>query len=89
MIARITKRRVRKIAVLCTGGPLCFVGVALLVLPGPGIVVIALGVAVLSTEFPRARLWLRRGKRVAKDLDREVRGRFGRPKKDRGKGMDA
>ena len=34
-------------------------GIALLVLPGPAVVVIPIGLAILATEFAWARRWLR------------------------------
>lgn len=42
---------VRKTAVAVIGAALVITGIALLVLPGPGLVLIALGVAVLASEF--------------------------------------
>lgn len=42
---------VRWIGVAAVGCTLIGVGVVLLVLPGPGLLLIALGVAVLATEF--------------------------------------
>lgn len=38
------------------------IGVALLVLPGPGLVVIAVGIGILATEFAWARHTLHRGR---------------------------
>ncbi len=35
------------------------IGIALLVLPGPAVVVIPIGLAILATEFAWARRWLR------------------------------
>ena len=35
-------------------------GVVMLVTPGPGLLVIPLGLAILAVEFAWARLWLRR-----------------------------
>lgn len=35
-----------------------FVGIAMLVLPGPAFVVIPIGLAILATEFAWARRWL-------------------------------
>jgi tellurite resistance protein TerC len=35
------------------------IGVAMIVLPGPAIVVIPAGLAILATEFAWARRWLR------------------------------
>ena len=42
---------VRRVVVAIVGGVLLIVGIALLVLPGPGVVVILAGIAVLSLEF--------------------------------------
>lgn len=57
----------RKFAVSALGGLIIVVGAALLVLPGPGALVIVLGLAVLAKEYPWAkrRLDLVRGKVVA------------------------
>jgi hypothetical protein len=58
---------VRKFAVTALGGLIIAVGAALLVLPGPGALVIVLGLAVLAKEYPWAkrRLDRVRGKVVA------------------------
>ncbi|TDC90930.1 PGPGW domain-containing protein [Actinomadura sp. 7K507] len=48
-------RLLRKIAVTIVGVGLMVAGVAMLVLPGPGIVSILAGLGLLGTEFPRAR----------------------------------
>ena len=48
-------RMLRKIAVAVVGTGLIAAGVAMLVLPGPGIVAILAGVGLLGTEFPTAR----------------------------------
>jgi hypothetical protein len=60
-IARSTKR----IAVSVAGGALVLAGLAMLVLPGPGILVVALGFAVLGTEYAWAAAALERTKRLA------------------------
>ncbi|WP_218005891.1 PGPGW domain-containing protein [Actinomadura hibisca] len=48
-------RLVRKVAVAVTGGALIVVGLLLMVLPGPGLVVLFAGLGLLGTEFPAAR----------------------------------
>jgi uncharacterized protein (TIGR02611 family) len=48
-------RPVRQVSAAAAGGALILAGALLLVLPGPGLAVIALGLAVLATEFPWAR----------------------------------
>ena len=47
------------------GGVLLVLGIAMLVLPGPGILVVALGFAILGTEYAWAAAALERAKRVA------------------------
>jgi hypothetical protein len=48
----------RRIGIAIAGGAVIAVGVALLVLPGPGLLVIAIGLGILSLEFERPRVWL-------------------------------
>ena len=45
----------KKFLIALFGGTVLLVGLALLVLPGPGLPVIAAGLAILATEFFRAR----------------------------------
>jgi tellurite resistance protein TerC len=42
------------------GGTVLAIGVALIVLPGPAMVVIPVGLAILGLEFAWARRWLRK-----------------------------
>jgi len=55
-------RLVKRFAVTLVGAALLVVGAALMVLPGPGILVIVAGLAVLATEFVWARALLDRAK---------------------------
>jgi len=50
-------------------------GVAMLVLPGPGWLTIAAGLAVLATEYVWARRLLDRIKKAASDVKTRVTGR--------------
>lgn len=59
-------RSAKRVAVAVVGGVLVVAGLALLVLPGPGFLVIALGFAVLATEFAWAHHALEAGKRGAR-----------------------
>lgn len=52
-------RKARKIAIFIVGCSVVLFGIALLVLPGPAIVVIPVGLAILATEFAWARRWLK------------------------------
>jgi len=67
-------RMLRRIAVLVAGGGLLAVGVAMIVLPGPAVVVIPIAVAVLAIEFECARRWLRSIRSTAKRATRSLRG---------------
>ncbi len=54
----------RKIVVGVIGGTIVAIGIVLLVTPGPGTIVIPIGLLVLASEFAWARWLLRRGKRI-------------------------
>jgi hypothetical protein len=55
----VTLRQARRIVVAVLGATVVLIGVAMLVLPGPGLVVTGIGLAILSSEFVWARRWLR------------------------------
>jgi Putative transmembrane protein (PGPGW) len=67
----------RRIIVGLIGGTIVLFGFALIFLPGPGSVVIPIGVLVLASEFAWARWLLRRGKKVVKDAKDKWRERVG------------
>ena len=48
----------RRVIVFLAGGVILTVGVIMLILPGPAIIFIPLGLAILATEFRWARKWL-------------------------------
>ena len=58
----------RKLVVLVIGGTALLLGVIMLVTPGPGIVGILAGLAILATEFIWARTLLKRIKQRAAAL---------------------
>lgn len=71
-------RPVRLVAVAVVGGTVLLTGVAMLVLPGPGILAILAGLALLATEFAWARRWLDRARAAGQagvDRGREAWGR--------------
>jgi len=55
-----TYRAGRKLAIAVIGASVVALGVAMLVLPGPAVIVIPLGLAILAVEFAWARRWLER-----------------------------
>jgi L-asparagine transporter-like permease len=60
----------KRFAVTILGAGLLAVGVALMVLPGPGILLIVAGLAVLATEYVWARKLLGRAKDRAEEAQR-------------------
>jgi uncharacterized protein (TIGR02611 family) len=68
---------VRRVVKIVCGFALLAAGIAMLLLPGPGLVTIALGLAILSAEFLWARRWLGHLKRHAGTARNVVRGWWG------------
>lgn len=56
----LTYRAARRIVVGVVGATVLAIGVVMLVTPGPALVVIPVGLAILSIEFAWARAWLKR-----------------------------
>lgn len=56
-----TRPRLRKLIIAVIGGTVVLFGLALLVLPGPAVVVLPVGLAILATEFAWARQLVKRG----------------------------
>lgn len=72
-------RNSKRLAVTIVGFVLILVGIALLVLPGPGLLVIIGGLAVLGTEYMWARRMLELARQKAKETAARVRRRKGQP----------
>ena len=60
---QLTYKVARRIAVAIVGGTVLLLGVIMLVTPGPALVVIPVGLAILGLEFAWARIWLRKIRR--------------------------
>jgi tellurite resistance protein TerC len=61
----MNKRTIKRFWVGAAGGIVLAAGFAMIVLPGPAIVVIPLGLAILATEFAWAKRWLEKVKLIA------------------------
>lgn len=72
-VVRFLIRNSKRIGVSVAGGVLVLLGLVLLVLPGPGILVVALGFAVLGTEYAWAAAALERTKGAAAKAGRKAR----------------
>ncbi|TDJ63049.1 MAG: hypothetical protein E2O37_09525 [Proteobacteria bacterium] len=55
-----TYKKARRVVVAIVGGSVVVVGILMIALPGPAILVIPAGLAVLGIEFAWARRWLRK-----------------------------
>lgn len=66
-------RSSRRIAVSVVGAALVVAGLAMVVLPGPGLLVVVAGFAVLGTEYAWAAAALERTKRTAAHAGRAAR----------------
>lgn len=58
-------RQARKIVIFVIGSTILLAGIAMIVLPGPALVVIPIGLAILATEFVWARRWLKYARKQA------------------------
>ena len=56
----ITYKVARRIIVTLVGSTVLIIGVIMIITPGPALVFIPLGLALLGLEFAWARAWLRR-----------------------------
>lgn len=63
----------RRIGVVLGGGIVLVIGIAMIVLPGPAIVMIPVGLAILGLEFAWARRWLRKARAHGRLLKRRRR----------------
>ena len=59
-VVHLTYKAARRIVVAVVGVTVLLIGVVMIVTPGPAIVVIPVGLAILSIEFAWARPWLKR-----------------------------
>jgi len=56
----LTYKAARRVVVGVVGSTVVLIGIVMLVTPGPALVVIPVGLAILSIEFAWARQWLKR-----------------------------
>ena len=66
-------KTLRRAIVGVIGGTLLLIGIALILLPGPAFLVIPFGLLILASEFAWARWLLRRGQKLFRKNNLEVR----------------
>lgn len=72
--AQAITRGIRRAFIAVVGITLLVLGLALLALPGPGLLVVIAGLAVLATEFAWARRRLDQAKAAAKTANEKAKG---------------
>ena len=82
VVGRFIGRNGKRVGVTIAGFLVLLAGAAMLVLPGPGIVVIIAGLAILATEY----VWAQRLLRLAKEKANQAKDAILR--KDKGKEKD-
>lgn len=71
---QLTYKLARRIAIAIVGTTVLLVGVVMIVIPGPAIVVIPLGLAILGIEFAWARMWLRKIRKTISSRNQKDHG---------------
>lgn len=66
----LTYKVARRVAIAVVGSTVFALGIVMIVAPGPALIVIPIGLAILGIEFAWARLWL-------KHLRRTISNNFG------------
>jgi len=69
-----TLRQARRVIITVIGFTVLLLGIVMIVTPGPGWLVILLGLSILSAEFVWARRWMKRIKKTGSNLARTVLG---------------
>ncbi len=72
----LTYRVAKRVVIAIIGTTVVLLGVAMLVLPGPGILTIILGLMLLGVEFAFARSWLVRIKSTSQKAAGRVRAKI-------------
>ena len=68
-MVRTSFRTARRVVIGVVGGTIFALGVAMIVLPGPALIVVPIGLAILSTEFIWAHRWLEKMREFAASRD--------------------
>ncbi|MDX1508770.1 MAG: TerC/Alx family metal homeostasis membrane protein, partial [Woeseiaceae bacterium] len=71
-------RQARRAVILVLGSSVLLVGIAMIVLPGPAILIVPLGLAILGVEFAWARHWLARIRSRLENAKKRVDARLRR-----------
>jgi tellurite resistance protein TerC len=73
-LVNLTYKVVRRIVVAVVGTTVLLLGVVMIVTPGPALILIPAGLAILGIEFAWARYWLRKARSTISTQTARVRG---------------
>ena len=82
----VTYKVARRIVIGVVGATVVAIGMVMIVTPGPALVVIPVGLAILSVEFAWARHWLRRLREAISNNSLNGRARRAEEHRDRAAG---
>lgn len=82
----LTYRTARRIVVAVLGGTVLAIGIVMIIAPGPALVVIPIGLAILGAEFAWARIWLKKLRAAISKNIAGVRARRAEEHRDRTSG---
>jgi tellurite resistance protein TerC len=79
----ITYKAARTFVIGVVGATVLLIGIVMLVTPGPALIVIPVGLAILSIEFTWARAWLKRLRESISNRNADDRNRRADAHRDR------
>lgn len=82
-VVRFTYKAARRIAIAVIGSSVLVIGIVMIVTPGPALIIIPIGLAILSIEFAWARLWLKRVRQRISDYSSNDRAERAEAHRDR------
>ncbi len=71
----LTYKVARRIAIAVLGTTVLAIGIVMIIAPGPALIVIPIGLAILGIEFAWARIWLKHLRRTISNTVNNRRGR--------------
>jgi tellurite resistance protein TerC len=81
-----TYKTARRVAIAVLGSTIIAIGIVMIVAPGPALIVIPIGLAVLGIEFTFARRWLKSLRETISNGMAGVRARRAQARRDRVQG---
>lgn len=82
----LTYKTARRIAIAVLGSTIIAIGIVMIVAPGPALVVIPIGLAVLGVEFAFARRWLKSLRETISNGMAGIRAKRAQARRDRAQG---